>query len=279
MLVVIVVAAATAFAFFVASYQKQLQAEETKNHDRALEGVKAIDVAEVSCQGFPTHCYSNASGTSFASVSFVVASLDVNTIVLTGLFLNGRGIVNYTATFANGTTVAPCYDDSAHIPGNRTSGLVPCAPLALGSYSTVTFQFDLNENTSSAFAFGGSYDQLLPDTDLTLELLTQLANLFTATFPAPDAVASVFFVSNGSSSVPVFDGLNSYQPASANNASILWYNWTIKNQTTDTVSCSGTGAEFECPGGVLVRGVYLAILQVTNTDGLSSTTNITYTQP
>jgi flagellin-like protein len=275
MLVVIVVAAVTAFSFFVASYQKQLQAQETLSHDRALEGIKVIGVTEVTCAQFVGGCSSNGSpNDSFASISFRVASLDVNTIAVTGLFLDGMGIVDYTATPSTGGAISPCYNSSAHHPGNRTSGLVPCAPLRLGSYSTVTFTFNLDENTTdSAFAFAGS-EVLLPTSALSLQVLTQLTNLFTASFAPPDAVISVFYVSNAGSSVPVFDGLSSYQPPTANNASILWYNWTISNASCPIPS---TGAEFEC--GNLSMGPHTVVLTVTDTDGLSGTTQLTYTQP
>jgi flagellin-like protein len=276
MLVVIVVAAATAFSFFVAAYQKQLQAEETANHNRALEDVKIISVSEVPCSGVTCND-THASNESFAELSFLVASLDVNSIGITGLLLNGRGVVNYTATFANGTSIDPCYDKSAHIPGNLTSGLVSCLPLSVPPYSSVRLVFNLDKNGSGAFAFGGTYDLILPTTDVTLQVLTQLTNVFTETFAPPDAIISVFFVSSGSSSIPVFDGLNSYQPVSANNVSIVWYNWTIWSSPPSPLPLvSFSGPEFEHD---LAPGNYTVTLNVTNTDGLTGATTLSYTQP
>jgi len=283
MLVVIVVAAATAFSFFVASYQKQLQAEETLSHDRALESVKVLDVAETTCAAYADHC--NASGVpsdSFANVSFLVASLDVNKISISGLFLDGTGVVNYTAVYSNHTAVDPCYNASQHKPGplNLLTGLVACVPIALDSYSSVRLYFNLDENLSGAYAFGGSYASLLPTSVLTLKVLTLLTNAFTESFTPPSAIASVFFVSSSPSAVPVFDGLNSYQPVSSDNSSIVGYSWSLYDVTTSIpASCpTETGPEVECPG-LTSSDTYSVNLTVTNTDGLTGLTSITYTQP
>lgn len=285
MLVVIVVAAATAFSFFVASYQKQLQAQETLAHNRALENVKVLDVAVVPCLDYPKKCNdSTAPNDSFANVSFLVASLDVNKIAISGLFLNGGGVVNFTAVYPNGTAVDPCYNQSQHEPGpaNLTTGLVPCGPIPLPSYSSVRLFLNLDENQSGAFAFGGSDARLLPTSDMVLKVLTQLANVFTETFAPPSAVASIFFVSSGGASVPVFDGLNSYQPPTSDNASIIGYAWNLTDLSTSPSSIAHCpteiGPEIECEG--LTPGSnYSVTLVVTNTDGLVGTTSISYTQP
>lgn len=285
MLVVIVVAAATAFSFFVAAYQKQLQAQETLSHDRALEDLKVIDVTEVSCADFSLRSYvgclePGVPTDSFANISFLVASLDVNTIWITGLFLNGQGVVTYNATYGNGTQLHPCFNPSAFVGGEPLSGLVLCAPLALPPYSTVKLTLDVDEDVPWAPAFGGTSNLLLPSSDLNFQILTQLTNLFTETFSPPDAIASVFFVSDGSSSVPVFDGLSSYQPASANNASILAYVWTIfNNSSKTTMPPPPSGAEIELPYPLEPGTIYLVNLTVTNTDGLSGMSSLTYVEP
>ena len=277
MLVVIVVAAATAFSFFVAAYQKQLQAEETLSHDRALEEVKVLGISEVRCAARNVTCASSGAPTdSFATLTFLVASLDVNRISIAGLFLNGTGVSNYTAAFPNGTRIDPCYNSSAHVNGSLTSGLVPCSPISLPSYSSVKLEFNLDQASVGAFVFGGSDDLFVPTSDITLQVLTGLANDFTDTFAPPSAVASVFFVSNGSASVPVFDGLNSYQPAGSDNATVLWYNWSLVGVPHGPLTYSGP--EFEAHGLNSTHS-YTVYLNVTNSDGLSGSTNLSYTQP
>ncbi|HTT16977.1 MAG TPA: hypothetical protein VMH49_06460 [Thermoplasmata archaeon] len=283
MLVVIVVAAATAFSFFVAAYQRQVEAQETLNHDRTLEKVKVVGVSESTCASLWKANGCNESGApngSFANLSFVVSSLDVNRIVVSALFIDKLGVVNYTARWANGTTVSPCYNASAHVTGKTFTGLVACAPLSIPAFASVTLKFDLDAGVKTpsdapVYALGLEDDAVSATGPLTFQLLTSLANLFTQTFVPPVAVASIFFVSDGTGSVPVFSGLASFQPPGADNASLVWYYWT----TSPTTNCSGVSSpELECDG--LAPGhVYAVTLQVTNTDGLSGTASLTYSAP
>jgi len=283
MLVVIVVAAATAFSFFVASYQKTLQTQETQRHDKALEAVKVIAVSKQECSDYsPTPCAaSNAPSTSFATLSVLVASLDVNTIQISGVFVNGFGVVNYTAQYANTTIVSPCYNASAHLRGMPLTGVVDCRRVPLPPYSTLRIKLDLDAPAMYAptYALGVPYDGISSTSDLSVGLLTGLTNYFVETFSPPVAIASIFFVSNGSTSVPVFDGLSSYQSAGADNVSILWYNWTATSTDAGAATCGPySGAEFEA--SCFTEGAtYTIVLEVTNTDGLSGSISLAYTQP
>lgn len=287
MLVVIVVAAATAFSFFVAAYQKQVQAQETLTHDRALEDVKVLGVEEVTCSTAGTFpnlspedaCETGAPGGSFWSVTVLISSLDVNNIGIAGLALDGHPILNYTVTTGARTPTSPCYNGSVT---GWFPGIVPCSAWVLPPNSMVSINLTLDttfvpgeSSTAWVPAFGLPFYSLSPSSDITFEVITELTNVFTETFSPPDAIASVFFVSNGSGSVPVFDGLSSYQPAGAVNASILWYNWTIANSAG--VALTQTGAEFECSD--LAAGSYDVTLTVTNTEGLTGTSSFEYVQP
>jgi len=304
MLVVIVVAAATAFAFFVAAYQKQVQAEETATHDRELEALKVVGVSEVLCSSSspPTtgECENATSSGSFADLSFTVASLDVNPISVTGLFINQHPVVNFTVLSPKPED--PCY--VAANDSNSTFGLMPCQPTILPAFGKATFLLNLDDDnpcggvtTACAicvgyplssdckgyFALGPYSDLFSPTGDILLQFLTGLGNMFTVSFAPPVPVISVFYVSDGSVSVPVFDGLSSYQPPEADNATILWYNWSIlpvagSGAANATCGLSGaySGAEFECSG--LIAGEYSVRLEVTNTDGLLGVTSETYTQ-
>ncbi len=287
MLVVIVVAAATAFSFFVAAYQKQVQAEETLTHDRALEDVKVIGLSEVSCATAPRGCESGADTSSFAALTILISSLDVNSIGVAELILDDHPIVNYTDRIGYGPQQSPCWNGSDSGP---LHGLVPCVPWFIPADAAVSITLTLDIDNKSTLevnntttynrnitpALGGPFDSLVPTSDITLEVLTELTNVFTETFSPPDAVASVFFVSGGSMPVPVFDGLGSYQPAGAVNASILWYNWTITVKNT-TTTFNGTGAEYQ-DSKLANDTTYNVTLTVTNTEGLTGSTLISYTQ-
>ena len=295
MLVVIVVAAATAFSFFVAAYQKQLQAQETLTHDRNLEAVKVIGITEVLCSSPSAACEAlpTSPGPVFADVSFTVASLDVNPISIASLFVNQHPVVNFTVLSPGPTD--PCYDAANRT--NATHGLAPCSIATIPSLGRVTFTLNLDDNASGLclgpppstscngyFAFGPYSDLLSPSTDILLQVLTSLGNQFTVAFAPPVPVVSVFFVSAGLTSAPVFDGLGSYQPPEADNTSILWYNWSITNVSGGAVipTCGvggsnlSSGGEFECAG--MVSGTYSVTLEVTNTDGLTAVAKVPYSQ-
>lgn len=300
MLVVIVVAAATAFSFFVAAYQKQLQANETTNHNRQLENLKVISLAVTTCSLTLGTCVDSCSGATsdcFAELSFTVASLDVNNIELTSLFLNHDPIVNFSVQLAS-SIVSPCYNASNL--QNSTYGVGTCLPASLPAFGTVTLNFDLDAQFCKSggespcedpglFSLWAPTGSLTPTTVITLQALTGLGNEFTESFTPPDAIASVFYVPSGSTSVPVFDGLDSYQPPSSNNASILAYDWTISdpNAATDCVGpgwtatapsvCSGAGPEIEGPT-FSSPGSYEVTLEVINSDGLAGFASISYLQ-
>jgi flagellin-like protein len=289
MLVVIVVAAATAFSFFVASYQKQVQAEETLNHDRALESLKIIGLSEMPCDIKPKECGTGSScGICFANVSFTLASLDVNSMGLTNIFLNHLPVVNFTAT-VRGSVESPCFNEIE--VSNMTHGLSPCQPLVVPGYSTVVIKFDLggclngpcNNNGYWALGPGEGPADFAPSAHFNLQAVTQLGNQFSETLSPPVAIISVFYVSGGNSSIPVFDGLNSYQPKGADNSSIDFYNWTIENLSGSTPPDSncgndgvGFGGEFECAD---LSGSYTVSLTITNSDGLTGTASISFKMP
>src|SRR5580658_2431834 len=96
-LVLIVVAAATAFAAFVAGYQSQVQAQEAVAHDRSLESPKVLDVT-------PVRDTNLAAPNDWATLNFTVTSLDSNPTIIDSLSLNKNPVRNYTAIALNLTT-------------------------------------------------------------------------------------------------------------------------------------------------------------------------------
>ncbi len=290
MLVVIVVAAATAFAFFVAAYQKELQAQETITHDRALEAIKVIGVTETPCSGHPGCPSSDACLDCFGWANFTVASLDINQIDVDNLFLDHLPVVNFSASI-RGSASSPCYNASNLSDTNF--GVEPCKTLVIPGDATAILSFNLGAcfhlgcgalpaRSYWALGYGSGPGTFAPSSPFDLQLLTGLGNEFTETLSPPVAIASVFYVSGSAgTSVPVFDGLSSYQPKGADNASVSLYDWTISGvgASTDT-DCNdgiGTGGEFECPG--LASGDYTVGLTVTNSDGLIGAASIPFDAP
>lgn len=291
MLVVIVVAAATAFSFFVASYQKQVQAEETLNHDRNLESMKVVGVSEVHCLVGKTNVCDAGGAPScaecFANVSFTIASLDVNPMGITNLYLDHLPVVNYSAT-VRGVSESPCYNASNK--ANSTFGVFPCQSLTIPGSSTVVLHFGLGgcenplcgNNAYWALGPGRGPGNIQTSSLLSLQIVTARGNQFTETLTPPVALISVYYLSVGTTSVPVFDGLNSFQPRSADNSSVDSYNWSVTNDSGEPLTDShcgdngvGSGGEFECGG---LDGDYSVELTVTNSDGLTGSTSVAFSQ-
>jgi flagellin-like protein len=254
MLVLIVVAAAVAFSLFVASYEKQVLAEENATHLQKLEAVRIVDIT-------PT--------TGWTELSLTIASGDVNYMNLTDYDLNGQPIsywtLPYTLPFTiNGTPTVITL--SCEFPGNQSCDMV--APFGQVTVMLVP------------------QVPLTPSADIKLNVFTALANDFTFTFIPPTAIAKVSYVQTGPGvTTPVFDGSGSFQTAEADNASLVSWDWTL-TATNGTVVGIYSGEEVEV--GYLTSGLNTSILEgtpfhvtltVTNSDGLLDSVTIPYQEP
>jgi hypothetical protein len=253
MLVLIVVVAATAFSAFVASYQKQLQAEQALAHDRALE---SIDIIRVS----PTL---NVSAHSWASFNFTVVSLDVNPSVITSVSVNGQPLRQYAAIGLNLTTGAV-----------ETITIGAGGELALGAREQ--FNILVNANPGNTSSFYASATAIPYTSYVELELFTAYGNDFTGEFLPPTAIATISALqsfNNGTpTTIPLLDGSNSFQPG---NATIVAWNWNVVPGNE-----SGFGEKVAAPYLVHTFGppvIYTVFLNVTNSDGLIGFDQISYT--
>lgn len=206
MLVVITVAAATSFAFFVSAYEKQVLAEEQHTHDVALEKIRVTGLS-FGLAGTASHLsYYNISTRSLEpyspypytqSVSLTLVSGDVNTMVVDGVTLNGVSLLGYIdslCAYQNGT-ICP-----------ETVSVPPEAIVSLVLYTNLPTPFQ------------SPYE---------LSLFTTLGNDFTTTFLQPVAVIKATILPVGDEAIPQFDGSQSYQPAGGDNASIASYSWSF----------------------------------------------------
>lgn len=252
MLVLIVVSAATAFSLFIASYQKQLQAEQTQTHDRALEAVQVITV--------DTLLNRSLTDGTLLDVNFTMASLDVNPMVISGIDINNQAVRNYSANELNLTT--GLFETDSVAAGGVTN---------VGAHEDVTFIIDVTAGAGSSFysnAFG-----LHASDYVQIDLFTALHNDFRSQFLPPTAIAlvSVLQTYNATSGtflpVPILDGLNSLQPG---NASIVHWGWVVQPDNT-----TASGGEVE-PVIVTTGIVHTATLTVTNSYGLIGTDTIQF---
>ena len=265
MLIVIVVAAAVALAAFVASYQKQLQAEESQSQQRGLESIKILSVT-------PTQNLSDP--TTFGNLSFVLASEYINPSVVESISLNGQPLKVYWALDISNLSGAP----SVH------GGSIP---LNLSPREEVVITVNLTAGPMRDYTWFSAYDDnfVLTTSDyIELSVYTALQNTFTQVFIPPAAVAYVTaltsYTASGPIEIPVLDGTSSFQPSG--NATIVQWEWTVSNVTKGVIypNLVGTfsGAEWEFTGIYDPPNVYAynATLTVTNSYGLEAKTNLTF---
>jgi flagellin-like protein len=257
MLVLIVVTAATAFSIFIANYQKQIQAEQSQAHQKALESLKVITVA-TTLNG------SNPSPSALLDLNFIVESLDVNPTIVTGIDVDNQPIRNY----------------SAWVLDLSSSTYSPYTVPALGTLNvTPDEQFnvlvDVSAGTTSSFydpTFG-----LTASSYVQIDLFTYYANDFRATFLPPTAIALVTLDETINSTgvpvaIPLLDGMNSVQPGS--NATIVAWSWNVTPSIPNGGNASGE--EVEAPFTEPAGTTYTVTLVVTNNFGLVGTDKVTY---
>jgi flagellin-like protein len=252
MLVLIVVSAATAFSLFIASYQKQLQAEQAQTHDRALEAVQVITVA--------TLLNRTLTDGTLLNVNFTLASLDVNPMVITGIDIDNQAVRNYSANELNLTTGV-----------FETDAIAAGGVAYVGSHEDITVIIDASPGAGSSFyevAFG-----LHASDYVQIDIFTALHNDFRSQFLPPTAIAIVSVLETWDATtstfvpVPLLNGLNSLQPG---NASIVHWSWTVQPDNTTAV-----GGEVE-PVLVTTGIVHTVTLTVTNNYGLIGTDTIQF---
>jgi flagellin-like protein len=252
MLVLIVVAAVTAFSFFVASYQQQLQSQENATHQRNLEAMRVLSVQTAPVSG---------GNPTFANMSFTIGSGDVNAMQLTDLVVNGNVVVSYNATWLENNTQVQVGIE----PGDASTSLeIP----ALGQV-VITLQLD---PTAPMLSFLSGTDIPTSHSYLTLYLQTQRGSGFTFTYVPPTALADVSFVQSlvGGNlvEIPVLDGTHSLQEGG--NATIVAWTWAVTNESAlpAPTEWSESGAEVELGNLTDPSDRYAATLTVQNSLGL-----------
>lgn len=259
MLVVIVVAAATAFAFFVQAYQKQLQAEETATHNKNLENLRVLALTPDTVVG----------STNLLGLQIELASLDVNTIVIEGIVLNGYTLVRYNVTLSPATNAGL----RGCLQGSPTTSTDASCTLDLPAEAHVYLGFSFIPGAYYSF-INGTVATLTEDSLIALDFSTTLGNVFVQSFVPPVAVAGVTFVD----SYPILDGTDSYQPATNGSESVAVDDWswnvTAPKGSNDTGNYSGQEVELLEPFTPMKQ--YAISLTVTNSEDLEGSTQIDY---
>jgi flagellin-like protein len=248
MLVLIVVGAAVAFSAFVASYQKQVQAEEAVTHQRALENLKILEIQ-------PTLYAKSTSNVSLLNLT--VASLDVENTVLSGLSINGVPVKTYVVT--------------AIYPANGTLTPLSVAPgeaLTIAPQQQVFIQIDFNMSHPIYSMYAANF-VLLSTQVIKVDLYTALLNDFFEAFSPPTAVAFISAIQSFSGTsyvtVPVLDGSDSLQPG---NGSLISWSWNVTNLSSPLPHTFQDLAGEKAVPTVYAAFNYVAQLVVRNNVGL-----------
>ncbi len=271
MLVVIVVAAATAFSFFVASYQKQLQAEEALNHNKSLEDLRILALTPNATAAPP----------ALNSIIIEIASSDVNPTTVDGMTLNGLAVVYYTVVTFSGMPLdrPECLNGDPFAASNVTCVL----PVTAESQEFVKLNVSQADKNYSFPAY--TKVTLYENSTFVFDLFTSLGNEFSQSFVPPVAIAHLSFVSSVTNSNPILDGSDSYQPSgtSGQNITIDEWSWTVTPNDTPLSNCSGeedcgsfSGQEYEMADPLAMNTTYDIYLNVTNSDSLVGSTLVQY---
>ena len=209
MLVAIVVAAATLIAAFVASYQKQLQTEETFSHDQSLESIRVLGLT------------TSVTGGAYSTFGFTLASKYVNPSVILGISINNVPLKSFR-----------WHDVSSSANGWFVLG----QNLNLSPFEEVAVSLDLDPaNTTFSFLNNNSVPQ--PNHYLKFDVYTALQNDFTQVYLPPTSLAVVSEINpSGNNPITLLDGSMSFQPGG--NASIVDWTWTINGGNLSSVSGS-----------------------------------------
>ncbi len=272
MLILIVVAAAIALAAFVASYQKQLQAEESQAQQRSLESLKILSVT-------PTL---NTSDTGeWSSFTFVLASEYINPSSVDAISLNGQPIRYYYVQNLSSPASPPTQHDTT--VANDTLVLSPRQEVIVG------VELDPSGGVYPNYSMFDPTFVLSTSDYIQLSVYTALQNTFTTVFLPPTAIAYVTTLTSYSSNepvqIPVLVGTDSFQPGA--NGTIVQWEWSMTEAGNSTYTGGPTcpvagspfeGSEWELEGNASTSKsyTYTATLTVTGNDGLAGVTTLSF---
>jgi flagellin-like protein len=252
MLVLIVVAAAVTFSFYIASTEQAELAERNALHLKNLENVTIQSIDVIPGQ----------------NVTLILSSSDIYNTSLTDISVNGNPAQSYCVEPGNATVQCD------------TPATYPFFPVAGGSDYLTLVPFSVTAVTLSDSEF---YLQpfSLGTTSISVDFGTTRGNEFVYSLLPPVGRIGTQY----SDGYPILDGTASFQPhgGSFPNATIDSWNWTLTPTnppaTTSSEGTSYTGQQVELPNQFQAGATFTFTLTVTNTLGLSSTTTQFFTAP
>ena len=251
MLVIIVVSAATLLAAFVATYQKQLQTEETFTHNQNLESIHVLALNTSVTNG------------SYTTFGFTLGSEYVNPSIVTDIWINDQPL-----RFFNWTDLSNGTNGFFRVGGN----------LNISSFEQVYVALNLDPSAHT-FSFFSNGSVPTPNRYVKIDVFTYLQNDFTRVFLPPTALALASEVfPSPSNPIVLLDGSTSFQPGT--NATIVEWSWLCTNQSNHTDAIGPKlGEEVQFPPSAFGNTTWWVNLTVTNSVGLEGTTSVLWTDP
>ena len=237
MLVVIVVSAATLLAAFVASYQKQLQTEETFSHDKGLESIEILALTTAVHNG------------AFTSFNFTIASEYVNPSGILDVYIDGDPLLDFA--WENVTTNT----FGTYNPQTSANGMVvlPFQQVVIETCLVASCTIHGAAVTDS-FLPG---DAPAPNQYLKFDIFTHLDNDFSRSFLPPTPLPVVNELNpSGNNPITLLDGTTSLQPGG--NASIVNWAWSISGEGLESASTSLSHATLQQNGTPVANGALVA---------------------
>jgi flagellin-like protein len=296
-LILIVVAAATALSAFITGYEKTLLAQEASTHEKTLESYKIFSIS------FPDNKSATAAGPSSAGyLVFDLASTTVEPSSISSITIDNQPVawycalpytaivslasscVNQGGTLVNYTTPLPYsplqeYKIFVNYDNNTTGGILDSQFLNANSFSYKFPYYNMGALMADPELTAALASAL--STTLTISVYTVYDNEFTQTLSVPVAVANVTtLVEPGTASTVVaLDGEASIQPG-GNDSIVLWW-WNATNSTVSTKSWSpAVGEVVPVPSsaytGTDAGVVYTVTLVVVDEAGLWNNNTITW---
>jgi flagellin-like protein len=249
MLVVIVVTAATLLAAFIATYQKQLQTEESYSHDQSLESIHILSLTTEVGTG------------EFTQLGFTITSEYVNPAAILAISINNAPLKSFA--WENLTTGV----SGEYIQGEQ---------LTVQAFQEITVTLDLNSSDTN-YSFFNSSEVPVPNSYLKFDIFTGLQNDFSRIFLPPTALAVVSEQNpSGGGDYTFLDGSMSFQAGT--NSSIVSWGWNV---TGGSPAVAETYSGEECQISPALSGAtpFNVVLTVTNSDGLVGSVVLSYTPP
>ena len=270
MIVVITVAAASAFAVFTSQKQAEIQKADLLKTQQSLENIKVLSITPKGT-------------TDWLWLNFTIVNISPEQSTVINAFVNDHQLRQFNVTRYN-ETLHNYITQRFNILNLTFQTLLPAAaagPIQNGAFTLkeqeqVTFSVNILNDTLD-------HTTILTSDNVKIELVTKFGNSFSRTFIPPSAVIKINIESlpSGGTFTPyiILDGAESYHPE---DGYIIAWNWNViqSDDSTNNGTLRGPKVNLESipsPFTLITGKIYNITLKVTDNYGLIGETTFPYT--